>query len=130
LPLPPIPRLQTCRVVLGRPLDHQLPSPLRHPLLAAACCLHYAAWLGGIGITSLAPWSSAAALAENTSTKLSLRFRTDGMRPSPWLLSVGEISGPIARSCPVRGGAPRLKSFLWVSVMQWLDFTRLPTSSS
>src|SRR5439155_21755398 len=24
--------------------------PLRHPLLAAACCLHYAAWLGGIGI--------------------------------------------------------------------------------
>src|SRR5205823_13444174 len=32
-------------------LDHQLPSPLRHPLLAAACCLHYAAWLGGIGIT-------------------------------------------------------------------------------
>src|SRR5207248_10392342 len=52
LPLPPIPRLQTCRVVLGRPLDHQLPSPLRHPLLAAACCLHYAAWLGGIGITA------------------------------------------------------------------------------
>src|SRR5207248_7844557 len=51
LPLPPIPRLQTCRVVLGRPLDHQLPSPLRHPLLAAACCLHYAAWLGGIGIS-------------------------------------------------------------------------------
>src|SRR5207247_8760079 len=52
LPPPPIPRLQTCRVVLGRPLDHQLPSPLRHPLLAAACCLHYAAWLGRIGITS------------------------------------------------------------------------------